>query len=164
MNAPDFSSDFSEAAPDYRSVVHASPAQTCQVCGLPLRGRQTRFCGRHCKNHHLNNRHQSYRCQRARALRNKRRLVQLMGGSCSRCGYGRNLAALEFHHVDSRTKLFSLDARTLANRSWEQVLLEAAKCVLLCSNCHAEQHNPASDALTARQQDQDAMVTSGGAE
>lgn len=83
-----------------------------------------------------------------------------MGGSCSRCGYGRNLAALEFHHVDAKSKLFSLDARTLANRSWELVLLEAAKCVLLCSNRHAEQHNPASYVSTIHHRYAETMNTS----
>ena len=57
-------------------------------------------------------------------------------------GYDRNLAALEFHHRDSRTKQFQLDLRSLSNRSWQVIAAEAAKCVLVCSNCHKEIHNP----------------------
>jgi hypothetical protein len=76
----------------------------------------------------------------------------MLGGTCARCGYGANFAALEFHHVTGK-KSFELDMRSLANRSWkavlEAVLREACKCKLLCSNCHAEIHRPdlASDRI-----------------
>ena len=58
------------------------------------------------------------------------------------CGYARNMAALEFHHREPHSKIFQLDTRTLANRNWRDVETEAEKCLLLCSNCHAEHHNP----------------------
>jgi ribosomal protein L30E len=45
--------------------------------------------------------------------------------------------ALHFHHIDPATKSFGL-ARRGITRSLERVRAEAAKCVLLCSNCHAE--------------------------
>ena len=64
-------------------------------------------------------------------------------GSCEKCGYDRNYAALEFHHVDSDRKSFQLDLRSLSNRKWSVIMKEAEKCILLCSNCHAELHNPA---------------------
>lgn len=67
-----------------------------------------------------------------------------MGGKCSNCGYARNYAALEFHHVEPSEKLFQLDMRSLANLQWELVVVEARKCRLLCANCHAEWHNPKS--------------------
>jgi hypothetical protein len=38
-----------------------------------------------------------------------------MGGKCEKCGYNFNIAALEFHHIDSSTKTIPLDARHLAN-------------------------------------------------
>ena len=38
-----------------------------------------------------------------------------MGGKCEICGYNKNVSALEFHHIDSVTKDFKLDARKLAN-------------------------------------------------
>ncbi len=58
------------------------------------------------------------------------------------CGYDKNYAALEFHHKVPIEKLFQLDLRSLSNRSWDAILEEAKKCQLLCSNCHAEYHNP----------------------
>jgi hypothetical protein len=47
------------------------------------------------------------------------------------------MSGLHFHHVDPTQKAFSL-ARQGVTRSLESARAEAAKCVLLCSNCHAE--------------------------
>jgi hypothetical protein len=54
-----------------------------------------------------------------------------------------HLAALAFHHQDSKNKDFKLDMRSLSNRKLESVLAELDKCILVCHNCHAELHNPA---------------------
>lgn len=75
-----------------------------------------------------------------RALELKRKLVDQLGGKCSICGYNRNLAALTFHH--SGHKEFRLAMRVLATYSEERIMAEVSKCVLLCSNCHAETHHP----------------------
>ena len=32
--------------------------------------------------------------------------------------------------------------RVLSNKNWQSILKETEKCMLLCSNCHAEEHNP----------------------
>jgi hypothetical protein len=86
----------------------------------------------------------TWRCVpcRAQAVTDRRRRVKAMlveeaGGSCITCGYDRCLAALQFHHVDPETKLFSLGRQGVA-RSLEKAQAEARKCVLLCANCHAE--------------------------
>jgi transposase-like protein len=63
-------------------------------------------------------------------------LISEAGGRCLLCGYDRNPAALQFHHVDRATKDFTL--RNGDTRSLERMRAEAAKCVLLCANCHAE--------------------------
>jgi hypothetical protein len=112
----------------------------CIVCGAELRGRQTKYCSIRCKNKAL----QSYPAQQQRGLDRKLQLVRTRGGCCSRCGYNKNLAALIFHHKGS-DKAFKLDMRSLSNRTWNAVLAEAEKCVLLCRNCHAELHNPKLD-------------------
>jgi hypothetical protein len=56
---------------------------------------------------------------------------------CPLGGYSRSVTALQFHHLDPAQKAFSLSHRgvTLA---LEAARAEAAKCVLLCANCHAE--------------------------
>lgn len=69
--------------------------------------------------------------------RAKRILVQEAGGVCILCGYGRCVAALQFHHVDPATKRFGLGSRGLA-QAIDTLREEVKKCVLLCANCHAE--------------------------
>jgi len=117
-------------------------ASPCVICGAALQGRQTRYCGRFCKNRDTNHHHQSYLAQQRRGRLKKLELIKQKGGRCARCGYRHNFAALEFHHPDPTAKEFQLDLRSLSNRAWDSILSKAMKCVLLCSNCHAEIHNP----------------------
>ena len=84
------------------------------------------------------------RCSKcnAEAVARRRRKVKEMliaeaGGACALCGYARHPAALQFHHLDPATKSFGLGVRGIT-RSLEKLRAEAAKCVLLCANCHAE--------------------------
>jgi 5-methylcytosine-specific restriction endonuclease McrA len=85
-----------------------------------------------------------YRCNRCRAdaVSRRRRKVKLVlvedaGGACKLCGYDRCMAALEFHHLVPTEKRFGLSHRGVA-RSSAAARAEAARCVLLCANCHAE--------------------------
>lgn len=64
--------------------------------------------------------------------------MELRGGRCEDCGYGVTIAALEFHHRDSKTKEFGVGN---FNGSWERLVAEAAKCDLVCANCHRRRHN-----------------------
>jgi transposase len=85
-----------------------------------------------------------YRCKRCRAdgvARHRRKLkailVQEAGGRCVVCGYDRHPRALEFHHLDPDDKRLALSANGVT-LSLDVLRAEAQKCVLLCSNCHAE--------------------------
>lgn len=85
--------------------------------------------------------HRCMRCRQERVSewrrRTKRRLVDEAGGCCITCGYEACVAALHFHHLDPSQKLFAL-SREGVTRSFSEAQAEARKCVLLCSNCHAE--------------------------
>jgi hypothetical protein len=65
--------------------------------------------------------------------------LDYLGGKCSLCNYNRCEAALDFHHIDEKTKNFGLSQSGLT-RSWERTKEELNKCVLLCANCHREIH------------------------
>lgn len=85
-----------------------------------------------------------YRCCRCRseAVTNRRRrvkaiLVQEAGGGCVVCGYDRYYGALSFHHLDLSQKRVHLSAEG-KGFAIDALRAEAAKCVLLCANCHAE--------------------------
>ncbi len=86
----------------------------------------------------------SYRCKRCRsaAVARRRRKVKAIlvaeaGGACCICGFDRNMRALHFHHVEPSQKRHELNAKGVAI-ALEKLRVEAQKCVLLCSNCHAE--------------------------
>ncbi len=85
-----------------------------------------------------------YRCKRCRsaAVARRRRKVKMIlvseaGDSCCICGYARSMRALHFHHLDPSGKRLEINAKGVA-LSLEKLRAEAKKCVLLCSNCHAE--------------------------
>ncbi len=85
-----------------------------------------------------------YRCRKCRAeavsrrrRKMKRILVQEAGGACSRCGYSASMRALHFHHVNPAEKRIELNAKGVA-LALDTLRAEARKCILLCSNCHAE--------------------------
>ena len=69
----------------------------------------------------------------------KLKAVTLAGAVCRGCGLSEPVEALEFHHLDPKTKEFSLSADGMP-RSWPQLRAELAKCVLLRANCHRETH------------------------
>lgn len=86
----------------------------------------------------------NYRCKRCRSdavSRRRRRvketLVRESGGCCRLCGYDRNMRALHFHHLEPSEKRHEINAKGVAI-ALDRLRVEARKCVLLCSNCHAE--------------------------
>jgi transposase len=84
-----------------------------------------------------------YRCMKCRLEAVTRRraaaraaLIEEAGGRCAICGYDRCFPALQFHHLNPRTKSFTIRDGSL--RGLDVLRAEARKCVLLCANCHAE--------------------------
>ena len=56
---------------------------------------------------------------------------------CSRCSLPFPHYCLDWHHLDPTTKEFGVADSPRDNISWERILAEIEKCVLLCKNCHA---------------------------
>jgi DNA-binding CsgD family transcriptional regulator len=84
-----------------------------------------------------------YRCARCNteAVSERRRRVKAIlvaeaGGRCVACGFDAYAGALQFHHTDPSTKAFEVSRQGIT-RSLQRLREEAAKCVLLCANCHA---------------------------
>ena len=85
----------------------------------------------------------TYRCGRcnsaavaARRRSVKEQLVAEAGGRCAACGFDGYVGALQFHHREPAEKAFALSDQGVT-RSLAVARSEAAKCVLLCANCHA---------------------------
>lgn len=86
-------------------------------------------------------------CRQERVTRRRRRVKAILvadaGGACCLCGYDRYVGALEFHHVNPSEKRLTIAARGVG-LSLATARAEARKCVLVCSNCHAELEGGAS--------------------
>lgn len=117
---------------------HAGDVMKCKwykcykpVPELTLTGLRSKalFCGQICAN--------KYGIDRIRHT-HKVAAVSYLGGKCETCGYVTCVAALEFSHKDSSTKLFSLSMVNLGIHSWDEITQELDKCQLLCANCRRE--------------------------
>jgi hypothetical protein len=88
-----------------------------------------RFCSKSCSNkaHVIDN-----------FKRKREKAKSILGGCCRVCGYNKCSDALEFHHVESSSK--EMQVGNSFNRSWDLILTEIAKCVLVCNRCHREIH------------------------
>ena len=85
--------------------------------------------------------------QRTRRLKSE--AVQYKGGACEHCGYDRFDGALEFHHLDPNEKDFNISRRR--SKGIDKIKDELDKCILLCSNCHREEHGRISGIWYAHQ-------------
>ena len=100
-----------------------------------------------CKKHGLYKHYKNgarWRCSKCRVevvakhrKDKKQKLVDMLGGKCTICGYSKYVGSLDFHHLDRKTKEFGIASKGNTN-SWAKVVAEAKKCVLLCKNCHGE--------------------------
>ena len=99
-------------------IPHKKLNKKCIVCGnkVNITGAKCRTC-----------------VSKIRRYTTKVKAVALLGGKCSKCGWDKHIAGLEFHHKDNN-KEFAIS--TAANRKWEYVKKEVMKCELLCSCCH----------------------------
>lgn len=82
------------------------------------------------------------RRRKLNARLNMNKLKESAGGCCKFCGYNRCFDALEFHHVDPKTKnrTYNSIAGILRACSIEKAKEEVAKCILICAICHRELH------------------------
>ena len=69
----------------------------------------------------------------------KVRAVEWFGGGCYGCDFTFVPQVFEFHHWDAREKDFGIATEGIT-RSWEKIVAELEKCVMLCANYHREVH------------------------
>jgi hypothetical protein len=90
-----------------------------------------KYCGIKCKNKWTQTQH---------VKRKKKMLVDYKGGKCEKCGYDKHQEVLTFHHIDPMEKEFQFSSNRARGKTKGELFAEADKCVLLCANCHAEEH------------------------
>lgn len=71
-------------------------------------------------------------------IANKLQTIAEHGGKCQHCGYDKYHGALEFHHVDPSKK----EGTPSRLWGWSKARRdkELANTILLCANCHREEH------------------------
>lgn len=83
---------------------------------------------------------------RRRAQVNERRKVNVVRlkkwkveqGGCCRCPEN-DPVCLDMHHIDPAEKDIEL-ANVVGTWGWDKIMEEAAKCIVICANCHRKLH------------------------
>jgi hypothetical protein len=99
---------------------------TWHLCDLPSSGK---FCSKKCKN--------KYYVQKRR-WQCKIKAVEYKGEKCEYCGYDKCIDAFDFHHLEPNEKDFGIGSGN--TYAWDTIKAELDKCVMLCANCHREEH------------------------
>lgn len=116
--------------------------KVCEKCGKDFKPHRSsqRLCSSECRNKYQTKEQRNSAAKDA-VVRRRKKLkalaVEFKGGRCEICGYSKCIEALEFHHIDPSEKDFSISGKSF---SWKRVKEEVSKCVLLCANCHREEH------------------------
>jgi len=113
----------------------------CKICEKTLRGKQSLYCSNECRFMSSKFKSSNKISGKKRKMSRKLHFVEKLGGCCSICGYNKNIASLEFHHINNEHKTLNLSSTDMKNNNLSILLEEIDKCVLLCSNCHREHHN-----------------------
>ena len=83
-----------------------------------------------CKKCHSKGSHQTQ-------IQNRLKAIEYKGGCCQHCGYNKFRGAMAFHHIDPTKKD---PVAFKKHKNWKVFSAELDKCILLCANCHAEEH------------------------
>lgn len=127
----------------------------CKLCDKKFNAiLQQKYCSSTCAHkHNFKTNQDKYKKMKQisrKKLGQSRRKVLLNqhNNKCAHCDYT-NPSGLCFHHIDSKTKLFTLDQTNLYQKPWNKIELEATKCQLLCQNCHAILHEKERDSANS---------------
>ena len=78
--------------------------------------------------------------RRAKRIRRTLELYKLYDNKCQRCGYeSYYVGFFDFHHSVPDEKEANV-GRLICTASWDRILKEAEKCMMLCPTCHRLEH------------------------
>lgn len=73
--------------------------------------------------------------------RTKDRIIEAFGDKCCICGKSYAPELYDIHHIFPEYKEFSIGSIRANSVSWERIVVELKKCVMMCANCHRLVHN-----------------------
>jgi hypothetical protein len=116
----------------YLKLRRAKLRPKCRLCGtsIPYPSSGRTYCKVACSRLAGKLRQRKYAAKKQQEL-----TAYKVSTGCSICGYKKCASALDFHHLHN--KRFRLYAKIWGTVEGNK---ELKKCVLLCSNCHHEQH------------------------
>ncbi len=89
--------------------------------------------------HKIEIRQKASKWQKEKGRINKLKAIEYLGGQCTDCKNTFPPYVYDFHHLDPKIKDSGI-ARIMG-RTWEKIVPELNKCVLLCANCHRIREN-----------------------
>jgi len=111
----------------------------CVCCGVKLPKARSKFCSKECKRKTDNKR--VHLQSKIRRLQIREEALIKLGNKCSKCGLKPvNKTILEFHHNGEKDSEINILLGNYKNKA--KLGKELEKCILLCGNCHREEHNP----------------------
>lgn len=69
---------------------------------------------------------------------------------CKKCGYKKCPEALAFHHKDPKVKESDISRMVSNIKTLIEIKNEIRKCVVLCANCHIEEHLETKETLNGK--------------
>lgn len=124
---------------DYQHRKILNRVMLCRVCKkqIPFKEDSMRrfYCSKECRQNAVNIRQAVQNREDIKWFDYFKRQI-----GCAFCNYNRHGGALEFHHINPKTK-----ERVITGRHWicnsSLIKKEMKKCILICANCHREMHD-----------------------
>lgn len=73
-----------------------------------------------------------------RWIQRKNQAIEYKGSKCFDCKQSFPRQVYDFHHLNPKEKEFNWTKLRL--KSWDKIIKELDKCILLCANCHRIRH------------------------
>lgn len=104
--------------------------------------RHCRECSKvNAKKHYYNNRPHEITRIKNRQNEIASKFNEYKSKLCCNCCEETETCCLDFHHRDPSMKDFNISYASRQGYSWERLMEEVGKCLVVCANCHRKIHS-----------------------